>query len=55
MPMRRVPSVLVSQEKKKKKLVIGGVGIHDERRVDGVRRWCEVCVSDVLKPSDLFS
>lgn len=41
MPMRRVPSVLVSQEKKKKKLVIGGVGIHDERRVDGVRRWCE--------------
>ncbi|THH19053.1 hypothetical protein EW146_g2054 [Bondarzewia mesenterica] len=37
-PIRRVPSVLISQEKRKKKLVVSGVGMNDQRRVEGVRR-----------------
>ncbi|EAU92759.1 hypothetical protein CC1G_01804 [Coprinopsis cinerea okayama7 len=28
-------------QKKKKKLVISGVGVHETRKFEGVRRWCE--------------
>lgn len=29
-------------QKKKKKLVISGVGVHETRKFEGVKRWCEV-------------
>ena len=29
-------------QKKKKKLVISGVGVNEVRKFEGVKRWCEV-------------
>ncbi|TFY72802.1 hypothetical protein EVG20_g222 [Dentipellis fragilis] len=40
-PLRHVPSVLSSRDKRKKKLVISGIGMHDQRRYEGIKKWCE--------------
>jgi len=33
---------LSSRQRKKKKLVISGIGFNEPRKFDGVKRWCEV-------------
>jgi hypothetical protein len=35
-------ATLTSRQKKKKKLVVIGVALEDERKFAGVKRWCEV-------------
>jgi hypothetical protein len=37
-------SSLSTSERKKKKLVISGVGIGEIRKFEGIKRWCEVCL-----------
>lgn len=36
-----------SNERKKKKLIVGGIGMNDTRRFEAMKKWCQV--SDVLK------
>ena len=33
---------LSSRQRKKKKLVISGIGFNESKKFDGVKRWCEV-------------
>ncbi|KAI0068174.1 hypothetical protein BV25DRAFT_1818553 [Artomyces pyxidatus] len=41
-PLRHVPAILpVPRDKRKKKLIISGIAVGDERRYQGVKQWCE--------------
>ena len=49
-PLPRVSFASPVRNKKKKKLIISGIGVNDTRGFEGVKRWCEVRSSSVVHP-----
>jgi hypothetical protein len=43
LPRVKFSSLNTRSQRKKKKLVISGIGVNETRKCEGIKRWCEVC------------
>ena len=48
LPRVKFSSLNSRSHRKKKKLVISGIGVTEFRKLEGIRRWCEVRANDMI-------